>query len=85
MAKKSLLGGAAVLAAAGIIVKFIGAFFRIPLANFIGDVGMAYYYPAYPTQCNWPHYCTDYDQYFWHDYPSVQFEFYRYGCAASNA
>ncbi len=47
MAKKSLLKGAAVLAAAGIIVKFIGAFFRIPLANFIGDVGMAYYYPAY--------------------------------------
>lgn len=47
MAKKSLLKGAAVLAAAGIIVKFIGAFFRIPLANFIGDVGMAYYSPAY--------------------------------------
>ena len=47
MAKKSLLRGAAVLAAAGIIVKFIGAFFRIPLANFIGDVGMAYYTPAY--------------------------------------
>ncbi|MDO4745155.1 MAG: polysaccharide biosynthesis protein [Bacillota bacterium] len=47
MAKKSLLKGAVVLAAAGIIVKFIGAFFRIPLANFIGDVGMAYYTPAY--------------------------------------
>lgn len=47
MAKKSLLKGAAVLAAAGIIVKFIGAFFRIPLANLIGDVGMAYYTPAY--------------------------------------
>ena len=47
MTKKSLLKGAAVLAAAGIIVKFIGAFFRIPLANFIGDVGMAYYTPAY--------------------------------------
>lgn len=47
MTKKSLVKGAAVLAAAGIIVKFIGAFFRIPLANFIGDVGMAYYTPAY--------------------------------------
>ncbi len=47
MAKKSLVKGAAILAFAGILVKFMGAFFRIPLANFIGDVGMAYYSPAY--------------------------------------
>ncbi len=47
MAKKSLVKGAAVMAVAGIIVKFLGAFFRIPLANLIGDTGMAYYTPAY--------------------------------------
>lgn len=35
------------MAAAGIIVKVLGAFFRIPLANSIGSVGMANYYPAY--------------------------------------
>lgn len=47
MAKKSLLKGAAVMAVAGIIVKVLGAVFRIPLANFIGPVGMANYSPAY--------------------------------------
>lgn len=47
MTKKSLVKGAAIMAVAGILVKFMGAFFRIPLANFIGDVGMAYYSPAY--------------------------------------
>ena len=47
MTKKSLLKGAAVMAVAGIIVKVLGAFFRIPLANYIGDVGMANYSPAY--------------------------------------
>ncbi len=35
------------LAAAGIIVKILGAFFRIPLANIIGAYGMAVYQPAY--------------------------------------
>ena len=35
------------MAVAGIIVKVLGAFFRIPLANFIGSVGMANYSPAY--------------------------------------
>lgn len=47
MAKKSLVKGAAVLAVAGLFVKFLGAFFRIPLANMIGSVGMANYTPAY--------------------------------------
>lgn len=47
MTKKSLLKGAAVMAVAGIIVKVLGAFFRIPLANYIGSVGMANYSPAY--------------------------------------
>ena len=35
------------LAAAGLFVKFLGAFFRIPLANMIGAAGMASYAPAY--------------------------------------
>lgn len=47
MTQKSLVKGAAVLAAAGIIVKVIGAAFRILLASFITDQGMAYYTPAY--------------------------------------
>lgn len=47
MTKKSLVKGAAVLAVAGLFVKFLGAFFRIPLANMIGSVGMANYTPAY--------------------------------------
>ena len=47
MAKKTLVTSAAVLAAAGLIVKILGAFFRIPLTNWIGAVGMANYAPAY--------------------------------------
>lgn len=47
MAKKSFIQGAAVLAVAGLLVKFLGAVFRIPLGNMIGDVGMASYQPAY--------------------------------------
>lgn len=47
-ATKGFVAGAAVLAVAGIIVKIIGAFFRIPLANTIGSVGMCYYEVAYP-------------------------------------
>ena len=47
MSKKSLVTSAAVLAAAGLIVKIMGAFFRIPLTNWIGADGMANYAPAY--------------------------------------
>ncbi len=47
MSKKSFVQGAAVLAVAGLLVKFLGAVFRIPLANMLGDVGMGYYQPAY--------------------------------------
>lgn len=47
-ASKGFVAGAAILAAAGLIVKIIGAFFRIPLANTIGSVGMCYYEVAYP-------------------------------------
>ena len=47
MSKKSLVTSAAILAAAGFIVKILGAFFRIPLTNWIGADGMANYAPAY--------------------------------------
>ena len=41
------LKGAAVLAIAGILMKFLGAVFRIPLTNMIGTDGMSYYGVAY--------------------------------------
>jgi Membrane protein involved in the export of O-antigen and teichoic acid len=49
MAKKSFIQGAVILGIAGLIIKVMGAFFRIPLANFIGDEGMGYYQTAYPV------------------------------------
>lgn len=48
MAKKSFIQGAVILGVAGIIIKAMGAVFRIPLANLIGDEGMGYYQTAYP-------------------------------------
>lgn len=47
MTKKTLVTSTAVLAAAGLIVKILGAFFRIPLTNWLGSGGMANYAPAY--------------------------------------
>ena len=47
MNKQSLIKGATVLAIAGIVVKILGAVFRLPLVNWIGDTGMANYSPAY--------------------------------------
>ncbi len=47
--KDSFLKGAIILGAAGIIVKVMGAFFRIPLGNLIGSEGMGYYQAAYPV------------------------------------
>ncbi|MGL5314834.1 MAG: putative polysaccharide biosynthesis protein [Peptostreptococcaceae bacterium] len=47
--KDSFLKGALILGAAGILVKIIGAFFRIPLGNLIGSEGMGYYQAAYPV------------------------------------
>ena len=49
--KKSFIKGAAILGAAGLIVKIIGAFYRIPLTNILqrgGYDGMVYYATAYP-------------------------------------
>jgi stage V sporulation protein B len=47
MSKGTLIKGAATLGAAGLVVKILGAVFRIPLVNWIGDIGMANYNPAY--------------------------------------
>ncbi len=47
MSKRSLVTGAAVLGIAGVLVKLLGAVFRIPLARWIGEIGMANYSPAY--------------------------------------
>ncbi|MGI6734127.1 MAG: putative polysaccharide biosynthesis protein [Anaerovoracaceae bacterium] len=49
MARKTFLQGAVVLGIAGLIIKVMGAIFRIPLANIIGDTGMGYYQTAYPV------------------------------------
>ena len=44
--KRSFVKGAAILAVAGLICKVIGAFFRIPLLNILGDT--QYYEAVYP-------------------------------------
>ena len=45
--KQSFLGGAAILAAAVVVVKMIGAAYKLPLNNILGDVGMSYWDTAY--------------------------------------
>lgn len=45
--KQSFLGGAAVLAAAVVLVKLIGAVYKIPLTNIIGSAGKAHFQVAY--------------------------------------
>jgi len=45
---KSFIGGALILSVAGLLIKIMGAAFRIPLANIIGAEGMGYYQKAYP-------------------------------------
>ncbi len=46
--KKSFLNGALILAAAGLICKVIGAIYKIPLRNFIGEEAMGIYSIVYP-------------------------------------
>ena len=48
MNKRTFLKGAVILGIAGLLVQVMGAIFRIPLANIIGDQGMGYYQTAYP-------------------------------------
>lgn len=47
--KNSFLMGTLILGAAGVIIKILGAIFRIPLGYFIGAEGMGYYQTAYPV------------------------------------
>ncbi|MBQ5334206.1 MAG: polysaccharide biosynthesis C-terminal domain-containing protein [Oscillospiraceae bacterium] len=47
MKKQGFLYGSAVLIASAVIVKIIGALFRIPLANMLGGTGMGYFSAAY--------------------------------------
>ena len=44
---QSFLEGAALLAVSTVVVKVIGACFKIPLANILGGVGMSYFSSAY--------------------------------------
>lgn len=46
--KRNFLRGAFILGAAGIISKFLGAVYRIPLARLLGGEGMGLYQMAYP-------------------------------------
>ncbi len=45
--KQNFLQGALILSAAGIIVKIIGAIYKIPLMNIMGGEGFGYYNTAY--------------------------------------
>lgn len=45
--RQSFMRGAAILTASTLIVKVLGLLFSIPLANFLSDVGMTYFYNAY--------------------------------------
>ncbi|WP_425447822.1 putative polysaccharide biosynthesis protein [Dethiothermospora halolimnae] len=47
MTKKNFLQGAAILGMAGLIIKIIGAVYRIPLSNLINDTGMGYFQAGY--------------------------------------
>ena len=45
--KQSFLHGALILALSTVIVKLVGACFKLPLANIIGNTGMGYFNTAY--------------------------------------
>ena len=49
MTKKSMIRGAAILAAAGLVNRFLGAISRIALPTLIGDAGVGLYQMAYPV------------------------------------
>ena len=46
---KSLIKSTLILGAAGVIVKIVGALYRIVLADFISLEGMSYYQQAFPV------------------------------------
>ena len=45
--KNTFLMGTIILGVAGVIIKILGAIFRIPLGNMIGEDGMGYYQASY--------------------------------------
>lgn len=47
--KNTFLMGTLILGAAGVLIKILGAAFRIPLAYLISEEGMGYYQTAYPV------------------------------------
>lgn len=47
-ASAKFVKGAALLSIAGLIVKILGAVYRIPLVGILGDEGISYYQTAYP-------------------------------------
>lgn len=47
MSKENFIKSTAILSIAGLIVKILGAIYRIPLTNLIGTEGIGYYQPAY--------------------------------------
>ena len=48
MKKQSLVKASVILGVAGILARFLGVFFRVPLNALIGDEGMGYYQMSYP-------------------------------------
>lgn len=48
MKKQSLIKGTIILSISGIVARFLGLFFRIPLQMLIGDEGVGYYQLSYP-------------------------------------
>lgn len=48
MKNRNFINGAVVLGAAGIMIKILGALFKIPLGNMIKSEGMGYYSTSYP-------------------------------------
>ncbi len=47
MSKENFVKGAAILGVAGLVVKILGAIYKIPLTDLIGTEGMGYFQPAY--------------------------------------
>jgi len=45
--KQNYLHGAAILAFGVVIMKILGAIYKIPLGNILGDVGYGYFNTAY--------------------------------------
>ena len=45
--KQNFMHGAAILAAGVVVMKILGAIYKIPLQNILGDVGYGYFFAAY--------------------------------------